>query len=62
MSPVESTDVAAEHPTEFTRLKAMLIEHDAAVLAEGPDWWKNDKTRPKKRRKKKASEPGTGKE
>ena len=39
--PHETADLSADHPDRFTKLKQTLIEHDAAVLAEGPDWWKD---------------------
>lgn len=40
----ESADLAAKYPAKFEELKAQLVAHDAAVLKEGPDWWKNDKS------------------
>ncbi len=40
--PRETTDLAATHPADFDRMKAALIRHDAAVMAEGPDWWKRE--------------------
>lgn len=56
----EMNNVSAEFPDKFAELRARLIEHDAAVLAEGPDWWKLDK--PRKRGGKKSSEPPAGKD
>jgi len=56
----ETNNVAAEFPDTFAEMRAKLIEHDAAVLEEGPDWWKLDK--PKKRGGKKSSEPPVGKD
>lgn len=38
----ESKDLSAKYPEKFQELKAHLIAHDAAVLKEGPDWWKED--------------------
>lgn len=38
----ETTELSAKHPDKFAELKAKLIAHDKAVLAEGPDWWKDD--------------------
>lgn len=38
----ELTELAAQQPEKFEELKRQLIAHDAAVLREGPDWWKND--------------------
>ncbi len=38
----ETTDLAEKHPDVFTKMKQWLIAHDKAVLADGPDWWKND--------------------
>jgi hypothetical protein len=38
----ETADLSAKYPERFAELRAQLIAHDAAVLAEGPDWWKDD--------------------
>ena len=38
----EQTELSAKHPEKFTQLKQTLIEHDREVMAEGPDWWKNE--------------------
>lgn len=38
----EQNDLSESHPEVFTRMKKILLDHDAAVLADGPDWWKND--------------------
>lgn len=61
--PHETTDVKESEPEHFTRMRDQLKQHDAEVLAEGPDWWKtltpsggNDPT--KVRTKKKAARPG----
>lgn len=56
----ETNDVAKEFPDTFAEMRAKLVEHDAAVLEEGPDWWKLDK--PQKRGRKKSSEPPAGKD
>ena len=40
--PQETKNFAESEPKRFAELKQRLIEHDAAVLKEGPDWWKND--------------------
>ena len=52
--PRETMELSAAHPDKFEQLKQRLIAHDAAVLAEGPDWWKRDKTpqRPRATRRK----------
>lgn len=47
--PGESKDLSAEHPERHLEMKGALLAHDAAVLADGPDWWK--KTQPEDRRK-----------
>ena len=41
--PRETTDLSTHEPDLFERLKKALIEYDAKVLKEGPDWWKMDK-------------------
>lgn len=38
----ETTDLSQKHPETFAELKAALIAQDREVLAEGPDWWKNE--------------------
>lgn len=40
--PQEMMNMAEGEPTRFETLKKRLIEHDAAVLKDGPDWWKDD--------------------
>lgn len=40
--PQETNDLAASEPQRFAELKQRLIDYDASVLAEGPDWWKED--------------------
>lgn len=44
----ETDDLQAKHPVKFESLRKQLIQMDAAVLAEGPDWWKEDKSRSRK--------------
>lgn len=44
----ETSDLSAKYPDKFTELREKLISHDAAVLKEGPDWWKNDPQPPKR--------------
>lgn len=39
----ETTDVSSFYPELFEQLKKELIEYDKEVLAEGPDWYKQDK-------------------
>ncbi|MEE2780566.1 MAG: sulfatase/phosphatase domain-containing protein, partial [Planctomycetota bacterium] len=43
--PRETTDLATKYPERFAAMRAQLIAHDRSVLADGPDWWKNDKPR-----------------
>ena len=38
--PKETENLAEKESKRFEELKQRLIEHDAAVLEEGPDWWK----------------------
>ena len=40
----ETKDLADKYPTEFASMREQLIAQDAAVLKEGPDWWKDEKT------------------
>lgn len=54
----ETNDLQAKHPDKFEELKQKLIAHDAAVLKEGPDWWKDDK--PRKKKPKKSTQPAAG--
>ena len=44
----ETENVASKYPDKFRELKALLLKHDASVKAEGPDWWRNEKSRKKK--------------
>ena len=36
--PLQQTDIAAEHPDVFKRLSEQLIEINASVMADGPEW------------------------
>lgn len=38
----ETTELSAKNPEKFQELKQALIQHDAEVLREGPDWWKHE--------------------
>ena len=40
--PTETTDLATKVPERFTNMRRQLIEHDRSVLADGPDWWRQD--------------------
>jgi arylsulfatase A len=44
----ETENVAAKYPDIFEALKKKLIEHDKAVLADGPDWWKSEQPKARK--------------
>ena len=58
--PQETTNLTESEPERFVELKQRLIDHDALVLAEGPDWWKDDVQKP--RRRGKSVEPSPGKD
>jgi arylsulfatase A len=36
----ETTDIKEKEPERFAAMKAQLIQHNASIDAEGPDWWK----------------------
>ena len=36
----ETNDLKDKEPQRFAALREQLIKHNAAVDAEGPDWWK----------------------
>lgn len=36
----EATDLKSAEPQRFAALREQLLKHNAAVEAEGPDWWK----------------------
>ena len=55
----ETDDLQSKHPVKFESLKKQLIQIDAAVLTEGPDWWKEDKPRSRKSTKTVNPPPGT---
>jgi arylsulfatase A len=38
--PQETTDLQEKRPEDFLRLKTQLLSQNAAIEAEGPDWWK----------------------
>jgi arylsulfatase A len=42
LDPRETSDLSRHYPEVFERMKAQLIAYDKEVLAEGPDWWKNE--------------------
>jgi arylsulfatase A len=51
----ESADLSAKYPEKFKELKQALIAQDKEVLAEGPDWWKNEPPpKPAAKKKKRA--------
>ena len=60
--PKEATDLKSAEPQRFAALREQLLKHNAAVDAEGPDWWKTlspnggkakaDETTPTKKGKK----------
>lgn len=56
----ETTNLATAYPKKYAEMRQKLMEHDAQVLAEGPDWWKLDK--PRKTNSKKSNEPPSGKD
>jgi arylsulfatase A len=38
--PHETTDLRATEPSRFAALREQLVKHNAAIDAEGPDWWR----------------------
>ena len=40
LDPKEATDLKEKEAKRFDHMKAALLKHQAAVVAEGPDWWK----------------------
>ncbi len=48
--PQEEKEQSQSQPELFAKLKEQLIAYDAAVLKEGPDWWKNETRKPRKNR------------
>ncbi|MEE2643112.1 MAG: sulfatase-like hydrolase/transferase [Planctomycetota bacterium] len=53
----ETRNLSAEFPDRFETLREKLKAYDASVLADGPDWWKNDKPRTRKPGKSKKKLP-----
>lgn len=45
--PHETKNLAESEPKRFAELRQRLIDHDASVLKEGPDWWKDDVRKPR---------------
>jgi arylsulfatase A len=56
----ETKELSGTYPEKFAELRQQLIAHDAEVLKEGPDWWKHEK--PRNRKRKKSAEPAAGKD
>ncbi len=38
--PAETTDLQSSQPERFAALRDQFLAHNAAIEAEGPDWWK----------------------
>lgn len=38
--PQEATDLKSAEPQRFAALREQLVKHNAAIDADGPDWWK----------------------
>jgi arylsulfatase A-like enzyme len=38
--PRETTDLKEREAARFNALRAQLVRHNAAIDAEGPDWWR----------------------
>jgi hypothetical protein len=53
----ETQDLSHTYPDKFAELKAQLIAHDAAVLKEGPDWWKDEVRNPPRNQRRNAVAP-----
>lgn len=54
----ETRDLSTIEKERFEQMKRKLIEYDAAVLADGPDWWKLDKPRKRRRPSAKSGKAG----
>ena len=39
--PSQKTEVSGQHPEIFTRLKKQLMNINASIMADAPDWSKN---------------------
>lgn len=48
----ETTELSARFPEKFEELKALLIEHDGKVMAEGPKWHEEAEPKTKEKNKK----------
>lgn len=57
----ETKSLADKYPEKFEEMKAKLIQHDAAVLAEGPDWWKDEKETSEKKKSQPKNPKGNAK-
>ncbi|MEC9093999.1 MAG: sulfatase-like hydrolase/transferase [Planctomycetota bacterium] len=56
----EQKELSTAYPEKFEELKRKLISYDQSVLADGPQWWKNEKPKtkiPKNTQKKKTPLP-----
>lgn len=38
--PREETDLSSSEPAQLEKLRTQLVAHNAAIDAEGPDWWR----------------------
>jgi hypothetical protein len=38
--PQEKTELSAAEPAKFAEMKSALVQLNAEIEAEGPDWWK----------------------
>jgi arylsulfatase A len=47
----ESADLSAKYPDKFAEMKDKLVAQDKQVLAEGPDWWKDEAPMPPRRQR-----------
>lgn len=45
----ETTDLSTQRPEKLSELQAQLVAFDAAVLQEGPDWWRDEAAPAKKK-------------
>ncbi|MFT5127460.1 MAG: arylsulfatase A [Rhodothermales bacterium] len=58
----EKTELSGTEPERFAALRAQLIAQDKAVLADGPDWWKDEAKKAQKKGGKKTVEPSKGRD
>ncbi len=42
--PRETTDLSAQEPERFKQMTEQLLELNASILGDGPDWWKSEKS------------------